>query len=403
VFSSSDFLAIAGRADKEIPLGQFLRVKQNLDQIGIVGTGFVADLYMRSLNTFPQVRVVKAYDIDPARLSEFCAHWKVPAAQSLEELTGNGSNSPSLILNLTNPAAHFQVSRACLQAGKHVYSEKPIALDMSSARELCALASERSLLLASAPCSVLGEAAQTLWRAIRQDVAGKTRLVYAELDDDFISKAPFHKWRSESGAPWPYRDEFSVGCTLEHAGYYLTWLMAMYGSVEKVISASATLIEDKAADVPQAAPDYSCATLFFKSGVVARLTCSIVAPHDHSLRIIGDTGVLEIDRSWDNQAAVRLRRRFTIRRKLLNSPIARRIKIKGPSHPKVGRSGAAAMNFALGPAEMLSALREKRKCRLSADFALHLNEVTLAIQNGKGIEYMQTACSPMDPMPWAQN
>ena len=328
---------------------------------------------------------------------------EIPAAQSLQELIGSGSSSPNLILNLTNPAAHFEVSRACLQAGKHVYSEKPLAMDMSSARELCALAGEKSLLLASAPCSVLGEAAQTLWRALRLNVVGKMILFTQSLTTTSLGRRHFAKWHSELGAPWPYQDEFSVGCTLEHAGYYLTWLMAMYGSVEKVISASATLVEDKATDVAQTAPDYSCATLFFNSGVVTRLTCSIVAPHDHSLRIIGDTGVLEIDRSWDNQAAVRLRRRFAIRRKLLNSPIARRIQIKGPSHPKVGRWGAAAMNFALGPAEMLSALREKRKCRLSADFALHLNEVTLAIQSGKGLEYMQTTCPPMDPMPWAQD
>ena len=375
---------------------------QQLDKIGIVGTGFVADLYMRSINTFPHLKVVKAYDINPSRLAAFCNHWKISAAQNLSELLEDGTEAPRLILNLTNPAAHFQVSQTCLEAGKHVYSEKPLALDMDSARRLCALAEERSLMLASAPCSLLGEAAQTLWLALRKDTIGKTRVVYAQLDDDFIPQAPFRKWRSESGAPWPYRDEFLVGCTLEHAGYYLTWLMAMFGSVEKVIAASATLIEDKLNDHAQTAPDFSCATLFFKSGVVARLTCSIVAPHDHTLRIVGDAGVLEVDRSWDNEAAVRFRRRYTIRRKLLNSPIARRFRIKGTTHPKVGRWGAAAMNFALGPAEMFAALRESRQCRLSTGFALHLNEVTLAIQNANGLQHMQTVCPPIEPMPWAQ-
>ncbi len=257
-------------------------------------------------------------------------------------------------------------------------------------------------MLASAPCSLLGETAQTLWSALRRNAIGNTRLVYAELDDDFISQAPFRKWLSESGAPCPYRDEFVVGCTLEHAGYYLTWLMAMFGSVEKIIAASSTLIENKVEGLAQTAPDFSCATLFFKSGVVARLTCSIVAPHDHSLRIVGDGGVLEVDRSWDNEAPVRLRRRFTIRRRLINSPLASRIRIKGHTPPKVGRSGAAAMNFALGPAEMFSAMREKRPCRLSPGFALHLNEVTLAIQNANGLQHMQTVCPPMEPMPWAE-
>ena len=67
------------------------------------------------------------------------------------------------------------------------------------------------------------------------------------------------------------------------------------------------------------------------------------------------------------------------RRRLINSPLTKRIRIKGTTHPKVKRWGAAALNFALGPAEMLAALKECRPCRLSARLALHLNEVTLAI------------------------
>ena len=206
-----------------------------------------------------------------------------------------------------------------------MYSEKPLATNMDDARVLCALAEGKGLMLASAPCSVLGEAAQTLWLALRRNEIGKPRLVYAELDDDFVSQAPYRNWLSVSGAPWPYRDEFIVGCTLEHAGYYLTWLMAMFGTVEKVVAASANLIEDKLGDGVRTAPDFSCATLFFKSGVVARLTCSVIAPHNHRIRIIGDTGILEVDQSWDNEAAVRVRRRYVIRRRLINSPFAKRV------------------------------------------------------------------------------
>lgn len=371
-----------------------------MDRIGIIGTGFVADLYMRSLATFPEIEVTGAYDIDGSRLSKFCSHWKLRAAKDLRDILDDEPNSAGLILNLTNPSAHFEVTRACLEAGKHVYSEKPLAMNMKEARELHELAKSKALLLASAPCSVLGEAAQTAWYAIRQNKIGRVRLIYAALDDDFITQAPYSKWSSESGAPWPYRDEFSVGCTLEHAGYYLTWLIAMFGSVEKVVAASAEVIPDKIGS-SRAAPDFSCATLFFSSGPIARLTCSIVAPHDHTLRIIGDAGVLEVDKSWDNNASVKVRRRHVVRRRLVNSPFAMRIKLGGTTHPKVARWGAAAMNFALGPAEMLSALKEARPCRLSADFALHLNEVTLAIQNANGFQQIETRCTPIEPMPWA--
>ena len=369
--------------------------------LGIVGTGFVADLYMRSLKTFPDLKVVAATDINQTRLAAFCEQWGVHAAPNLQQMLNGGVGAPDLILNLTNPNAHFNVSRACLEAGKHVYSEKPLAMTIDDARSLCSLAESRGLMLASAPCSILGETAQTLWLALRRNEIGKPRLIYAELDDDFVSQAPYRKWRSESGAPWPFRDEFTVGCTLEHAGYYLTWLMAMFGSVSKVVAASASVVTNKLGDGVETAPDFSCATLFFESGLVARLTCSIVAPHDHSMRIIGDTGILEVDQAWDNSAAVRVRRRHIFRRKLINSPFAKRIKLGRATHPKVARWGAAAMNFALGPAEMVAALKEARPCRLSAGFALHLNEVILAVQSGAGSQTMQTKCPPMEPMPWA--
>jgi predicted dehydrogenase len=373
-----------------------------LPYIGIVGTGFVADLYLRSLETFPEIRVIKAFDTDRARLQAFCSHWKIAAANSIEELLGAERGSPEIILNLTNPDSHFAVSRACLEAGKHVYSEKPLAMTMGEAQELCALAEAKGLMLVSAPCSMLGEAAQTLWMALRQNAIGKVRLVYAELDDDFMPQATYRSWRGDSGAPWPYRDEFRVGCTLEHAGYYVTWLLAMFGSVEKVIAASANLLGEALDAGGAAAPDYSSATLFFKSGVVARLTCSIIARHNHAIRIIGDTGILEVDECWDNAAAVLVRRRHVFRRKLINSPLAKRVKINGATHPKVKRWGAAAMNFALGPAEMLDALKEARPCRMSTGFSLHLNEVVLAIQNSNGVQVMQTVCPPIEPMPWAQ-
>ncbi len=370
-------------------------------RVGIIGTGFVADLYMRSLKTFPHIEVAGAFDIDGARLDAFCAYWGVRRCASLDELLH--LPGVELVLNLTNPAAHFGVSRACLQAGRHVYSEKPLATDMGDAKALHDLAQASGLMLASAPCSLLGEAAQTLWASVRREDAGKPLLVYAELDDDYIATAPYRKWISESGAPWPYRDEFEVGCTVEHAGYYLSWLIAMFGNVTRVVAASAELVAGKLADGAPTAPDYSCATLFFETGVVARLTCSIVAPHNHALRVIGERGVIEIDECWHNGAAVRLRRRHVFRRRQLNSPFARRVNVGAATDPKVGRRGAASMNFALGPAEMIGALQERRPCRLGADFALHFNEVTLAIQNARadtGVQVMTTRCRPVEPLPW---
>lgn len=370
--------------------------------IAIVGCGFVADLYLKSLSVFPDIKIVGVFDQSAARAEIFCQYWSLPKFDSLDALLA-ALPPQCVVLNLTNPSAHFEINHACLTAGFHVYSEKPLAVEMSQAKQLHQLAQDKGLLLASAPCSVLGEAAQTLAYAMRQGIAGTPRLIYAELDDGFISQAPVQDWKSETGAPWPYEDEFRVGCTLEHAGYYLSWLIAMFGSVKTVVAASGQAVPDKLG-VADAAPDTSVAVLFFENGPMVRLTCSIVAPHDHQIRIIGDKGVLRLDRAWDNLAPVKFYKRLRLRRRLIDMPIGRRVRLKGPTHPKVKRWGAAAMNFALGPVEMLAAIAEDRPCRLSADFALHLNEVTLAIQNAgehSGSQQMTTQCAPMEPMPWA--
>ena len=371
-------------------------------RISILGCGFVADLYLRSLQAMDGIEVAGVYDRDAARLDHFCAHWGLPKKTSLAAFLADAPEG-GVILNLTNPAAHYALNRACLEAGHHVYSEKPLATDLEDAKALCALAQERGLLLASAPCSVLGETAQTLGHALRTSIAGTPRAIYAELDDGFVPQAAYRKWLSETGAPWPYEDEFRTGCTLEHAGYYLSWLISWFGSVRTVVAASAETIPDKTGSGPMA-PDLSIATLFFENGPVTRLTCSIVAPHDHSIRVVGDSGVLRCDAAWDNSAKVTYAKRMNLRRKLVESPFPRRVKLGRTTHPKVKRWGAAAMNFMLGPAEMLEALEQDRPCRLSTAFALHMTEVTLAMQNAgemSGAQRMTTRCDPMEPMPWA--
>lgn len=381
-------------------------------QIAIIGLGFVADLYMNSLRAHPDVMVKAICDRDPERRSRFPAYWSknAPAACSpdmvvtatLEDFLA--ALAPGdVVLNLTNPGEHFTTTRACLEAGLHVWSEKPMVLDLEEAKVLHALARERNLILASAPSSVLGAAAQTFGAALRDDVAGAPRLVYAELDEGFIPQAPTESWISVSGAPWPREDEFRVGCTYEHAGYWLAWLIAAFGPVRTVVAASADTIPGKLPG-EAAAPDFSVGALFFENGVVARLTCSIVARHDHRLRVFCDGGTLEMNEAWNNAAPLYFRPRFRVRRRLVEHPFPRKIKLAGASHPMVTNTVGSPMNFALGPVEMLEALAEGRQCRLGGDYALHLTEVTLSLQTAGergGSMTMTTRCESMPLMPWA--
>lgn len=374
----------------------------------IIGCGFVADLYMRSLALYPDIAVVCVWDHDPRRLAAFAAHWKATPAVSVEDCLARAAATDALVLNLTNPRAHFAVSAAALRAGLDVYSEKPLATDFADAQALCELAEASGRRIGSAPCNFLGQSAQLAIRALSDGVIGRPQLVYAELDDDYILAAPYRSWASESGAPWPYEDEFEVGCTLEHAGYYLNWMMAAFGTIDTVVAASAVTAPDKPVgpDAPKGgAPDYSSASVFFASGVVARLTCSIIAPHDHHFRVFGPDGILEVRDCWRNDADVRIRRRRTIRRRLINEPFTTKVRAVGTTHKMAGRFGAAAMNFALGPLEMLEARRDGRASRINAGFSLHLTEATLAIQNSgatAGAYRMTTTCPKLPLMPWAQ-
>ncbi|SHJ02938.1 Gfo/Idh/MocA family protein [Wenxinia saemankumensis] len=366
--------------------------------IVLIGCGFVADLYMRSFRLHREARILGAWDRDPARLRAFTDHWSLDAFPGAEAAFAAARGG--IVLNLTNPSEHAGVTRAALAAGAHVFSEKPLTSDMGEARALAEAAGRAGLHLASAPSSVLSRAAQTLLHALRAGRIGAPRLVYAELDDGFIPQAPVRDWQSASGAPWPWADEFRTGCTLEHAGYWLSWLIAAFGPVSRVVTAAEEVLPDKPAG---GAPDASVATLTFRGGgPMARLTCSIVAPHDHRLRIIGERGALEVDAAWDNAAPVHVRPRFRLRRRLVDSPLRRRHRLPGrQSHPFVTREGAASMNFALGPLEMAGAIAAGRAPRLAGDYALHLTEVTLACQR-TGVHEMTTACPPMEPMPWAR-
>jgi predicted dehydrogenase len=374
-------------------------------RIAIVGCGFVADYYLKTLPQHPELKLVGVTDIDDDRLAKFSAYHAAPAYPTLEHLLT--SANADIILNLTNPRSHFEVTKACLEAGKHVYSEKPLAMTIAEAKELVALAEQRGLQLSSAPCSVLSETAQTLWKALRENVVGQVRLVYAEMDDGLLHKMPYQQWLSESGIPWPYKDEFEIGCTLEHAGYCVTWLTAFFGPAETVTAFSSCLVPDKETDVvldPPDTPDFSVACIKFASGVVVRLTCGIVAPHDHSLRMFGDCGVLGIKDSWFYGEPVYIRRRLRLRRRVFLSPFKQKYPlVKKP--PKFNYRAALQMDFCRGVAEMAEAITQRRPNRLSREFSLHNNELVLAIQNALetgGAYQLTTTFDPIAPMPWAK-
>jgi predicted dehydrogenase len=353
------------------------------------------------------------HDRDQQRAAQVRAYYSVRTCPTLEALLADPDIE--IVVNLTNPDSHFEVTRACLEAGKHVYSEKPLAMVLSQARELVELANAKGLHLSAAPCGVLGETAQTLWRALRKREIGTVHVVYAELDDGPLHLQEPHLIRTRSGAPFPYRDEFEVGCTLEHAAYYLTWFAAFFGPAATVTSFSACVWPDKqvAAGEPLhvTTPDFSVGCITFRSGVVARLTCSIVAPYNHTMKIVGDKGVLTVDECWNYSAPVYLDRYSRGWFQGQSSPKARALPLlewvwpasrEYPALKKVSRKKRYRQHrqdFARGIADLARATVEGRPPRLPADFCLHVNELVLAIQDARQVPYqMTTTFEPLEPM-----
>ena len=259
-------------------------------KIAMIGCGFVADFYMASIGYHKSLEMCRAFDRDAERLDAFSKYYSLPTYQSFDELLAD--STIRLVLNLTNPREHYEVTKALLEAGKHVYSEKPLAMDYEKARELVNLSKARGLYLGAAPCSFLSETAQTIWKALKEDLIGPVRLVYANFDAGMTHRYPLHKWRSASGALWPAKDEFDVGCTYEHAGYFLTWLAAYFGPARNVTAYASCQIPDKGVPVGVVTPDFSVGCIEYDHGIVARATSSIVAPLDKSLTIIGERGVI---------------------------------------------------------------------------------------------------------------
>lgn len=390
--------------------------------IAIIGCGYVADMYAKTFANYPTLKLVGAYDRNEKNVQAFCGHWSARQYASLSEALND--SAVEIMFNLTNPRSHYEVTRQCLEAGKHVYSEKPLAMSSQEAQQLVELAKQKNVYLSSAPCSLLGETAQTVWKALKENVIGQVRLVYANFDDGMIAPnlSPW-SWRNELGVPWPAKDEFEVGCTFAHAGYVLTWLAAFFGPALNVTSFASCQIPDKGIPVDGMAPDFTVGCIEYSEGVVARVTCGLIAPRDKSLTIIGDDGVIFVGNVRNDAGPVYIRRsrlsrmesRIARRAQWLQRWLEQRIVWPGweaifqrrcaPARQSAGRfvSFGKPVDFCRGPIEMVEAIQEKRPCRLSAELGLHITELTEALQHPErfaGRRRIKSTFSPIQPLAW---
>lgn len=369
-------------------------------KIAFLGTGFVADYYMATLANHSGLEFAGAFDRDAARLAQFCDFYHVRAYESLEALLGDPAIG--IVVNLTTPENHFELSHRALKAGKHVYCEKPLAMRFEDARTLVDLADKLGLTLASAPANALCAAHGLVAKALAAGRIGTPRLIYAEMEDGAVFRDKWREWRSRSGAKWPGVHEFEVGCTLEHAGYALVWLVSLFGPVESLTAFSALTFPDKGAGTEKLAlaPDFSVGCLQFKSGPVARLTCGLAAPKDRALTILGDAGSITVRDLWDERSVVHvedLQEKRSLKARLVNrlesklgkfvpwkpTP-GRRLSYPSPAAKKLP-GYPSQIDFCAGIAAQATAIVEDRKPQFSGAMALHITELVLALNNSRDL------------------
>ncbi|ALX06037.1 MULTISPECIES: Gfo/Idh/MocA family oxidoreductase [Aeromicrobium] len=404
-------------------------------KIAIVGCGFVFDIYMRTVRAHPELEVAGVYDRRPERVRAVAEHYGFHGYASYDELLDDPQ--VDMVVNLTNIGSHYEVSKRALEAGKHVYSEKPITTSVEETRDLFDTAETNGVRLGAAPCNIFSDSVRTMFELVQSGAIGQPLLVYAELDDNPIHLMGFEEVVSPTGAPWPLVEEILEGCTYEHLGYHLIWICGLLGPVTAVTAFSSELIEGKAGDVPglSGTPDYSVANLHFASGAAARITCSVVAPRDHRMRVIGREGEITTDSYRQYRAPVFLER-FT--RRSLNARKfqtlrahrglgrllgmgGRRVKLlrNSKSHAveknllvrpslkqrlvgALRRREVYAQDKFAGIAQMADEISGGNPQYLSPDFLLHLNELTLLVQGaGPGGIAVRTTTTfePLGPIP----
>ena len=132
--------------------------------VGIIGCGNISGIYLENSKIFDAIDVVAVADIDPDRAQDRATQYGIPKACSVEELLADPDID--LVVNLTTPDAHGPVALAVLNAGKHVYNEKPLAVTRDEARALLDLAAQKGLRVGCAPDTFLGGGLQTCRKLI---------------------------------------------------------------------------------------------------------------------------------------------------------------------------------------------------------------------------------------------
>jgi predicted dehydrogenase len=328
-------------------------------RVGVVGCGVIAERYVEDSVAFPTWQPVACADLDPV-LAEAFADEHALRAGTFEQLLDD--DEVELVLNLTPPAVHAELSRAALAAGKHVYTEKPLATSVEDGRELVAEAERLGLRLGSAPDTFLGSAYETARRLIEAGEIGTPLGATATM----LVGGP-DAWHPN--ADFFYRA--GGGPTLDIAPYYLTAIASLLGRYESAAAFATTPTAERTLMAgPRAGerfrvevPTHVAAVLQLERGPVATVTVSFEArgQYTSTLSVFGSTGMLELPDANGFGGELRVKHGTDEWEDVPYEP-------RGDQETR-----------GLGLHELVEAMRAGRPHRASGELALHVLETADAI------------------------
>lgn len=334
-------------------------------KLAIVGCGNIAGPYADTVMRYPETELVGVSDVDMSKAEALAETHGCRVYPSFEAMLAD--DALELICNLTVHHAHYAVTKACLEAGKHVYSEKPLALTSEEAQDLVALAKRKNLRLGCSPFTFLGEAQQAAWRHIQAGHLGPVRVAYAEVNWGRIEA-----WHP---APGPF---YEVGALFDVGVYPLTLLTALFGPARSVLSYGKLLYPERVTKEGKPftikTPDFVTSVIELEDGPLVRLTTDFYVHQKNTrqtgVEFHGDKGSLHLT-SWQNPDA-----------EVSFAPF-------GESYQPLELGEVNAMQWGRGVREMALALRQDRAHRATGEQAAHvveiLNAVVRSMQEGRAV------------------
>ena len=265
-------------------------------KIGFVGVGCISGIYLKNLtNMFKEVEIIGVCDLIHERAEAAVEKYNLPKLYNdMYELF----NDPEvdIVLNITRPYEHYEVTKQALLHGKHVYSEKPLSPELNEARELVALAREKGLMLGGAPDTFMGAGIQTCRHLIDSGFIGTPIGGTAK----FVSRGP-EDWHPDPEFVYQY----GGGPMFDMGPYYVTALINLLGAVDSVVGMTRIsyperpiLSEKKFGNIMKVeVPTYVMGTMKFKSGAIGNIftTFDVNAVNQGScIEIYGSEGSISV-------------------------------------------------------------------------------------------------------------